>query len=583
MVRLIRRGSESAKQKRSKPAGDNGMATFAMHASVPAAKKTLSKLGVAAAAAAAPLAAAAPMAAAAPPISSLDPETAARYYLDTALDSPSVKQFSRPKAGAMESEFTTINTETVPLTGTTVVKFRQAFNKIPVYGSLVTVELDEQQECLGINSSLGAPAGVKPIAKIAPAAAVKAAAKAAGTTPAKVKTTPRLYYYYDQSASRWSLAYIIEDVPVKKREVGADGTGDAALKDYVIDAHNGKVIAALPRTPSVSMEDTALDGLRAKRTFSVEKLSGKRRELRNTTLNVTTYDFKFKDPTSSSNLLPGEIGVLPPPPWRGEYVSAHANAEEVARFLRLVVKRNNIDGNGGEMISSVNCWDKADGITPAKQWKNAYWNGQQMVYGQIRFPDQSFYSVANMLDVVAHEMFHGVTDRTSRLEYQAQSGALNESYSDIFGVLVANRGKPIANWNWKIATGFDGPNTALRDLQDPTREGQPKLMKDFQQLGPPYVRSNDYGGVHANSGIHNYAAYRIMSARSKGQPVFTADELAAMFYVALTVHLSRTSQFADSRRAVLQAAQSLFRNDPKSIQANKINAVKSGFKAAGIL
>jgi Zn-dependent metalloprotease len=584
MVRMIRRNSESSKPKatsaarargRSTPEGDNGMATFAMHAAVPAAKRTLAKVAKGIGASAANIIAA-------DGLTGLDPETAARQHLDAALASNAVKKFSRPIMGATESEFKTLNTETVPLTGTTVVKFRQTFNKIPVYGSIVTVELDEQKECLGINSSLGTPEGVpKHIAKVAPAEAAKVAAAEAGVAASKITATPRLHYYYDQQSSKWALAYIIEDVQQKKREVLEDGTVDAVRKDYVIDAQSGKLIAALPRTPSVAVEETANDGLSVSRTFSVEKLAGSNRKLKSTALNVSTYDFGFKDPTASPHLLPGKIGTLPPPPWAGEAVSAHANAEEVARFLRLVVKRNNIDGSGGEMVSTVNCWDRSEGTTPAKQWKNAYWNGKQMVYGQIKFP-HGFFSVANMLDIVGHEMFHGVTDFTSRLEYRGQSGALNESYSDIFGVIIANRGKAIPAWNWKIGIGFDGPGTALRDMQDPTREGQPKLMKNFAKAGPPYTQFNDYGNVHTNSGIHNFAAYKVITAKVGAQQVFTADEVAALFYIALTVHLSRTSQFADSRRAVLQAARSLFRNDTVAVRNRKIKAVEAGFTAAGI-
>ncbi|MFH7031112.1 MAG: M4 family metallopeptidase, partial [Heteroscytonema crispum UTEX LB 1556] len=225
-----------------------------------------------------------------------------------------------------------------------------------------------------------------------------------------------------------------------------------------------------------------------------------------------------------------------------EAVDAHANGAEVARFLRDVIKRSNIDGRGGEMISTVNCWDRGDGVTPAREWKNAYWNGDQMVYGQIKFPNQTFYSVAAMLDVVGHEMFHGVTDYTSRLEYRTQPGALNESYSDIFGVIIANFAKPIGRWSWQIGVGFEGPGKALRDLADPTRHDQPKHMRDFRTATPPYTyERNDYGWVHDNSGIHNFAAYKIMTAKVGGRYVFSKNDIAGMFFLALTTQLSRTS------------------------------------------
>ena len=574
MVRLIK-FSTPAKSTATKKGGKsrrnaNGLTTFAIHASEPAGQNALT-------AAAASFGGPTALAAAAPGgYKATDPETAARHHLEAALASKDIKAFNRPKTGKVESDFKTINVEAVPLAGTTAVKFRQTLNKIPIYGSLVTVDLDENQNCLGISSALGAPTDISPIAKASPADAVAVAAKEAGTPAKDVKATPTLYYYYDQRRSKWFLAYIIEDVPLKKRA----GAIDAVRKDYVVDAHGGKLIAALPRTPTMAaVQDTVRDGLSMNRTIAVEKV-GSRRELRDTALNVTTYDFAFKDPTAQPQLLPGSIFKLPPPPWAVDAVSAHANAEEVARFLRSVVKRNNIDGNGGEMVSSVNCWDRSEGTTPAKQWKNAYWNGTQMVYGQLK-STSGFFSLANMFEVVGHEMFHGVTDRTSRLEYQLQSGALNESYSDIFGIIIANRPKPIAQWKWEIGVGFNGPGTALRDLSDPTKHGQPKLMSGFRSVTTP-SRANDYGFVHNNSGIHNFAAYRVITAKTGGNYVFAPDDVAALFYLALTVYLSRTSGFSDSRRAAVQAARTLFRNDPQAMLDAKVKAVEDGYTAAGI-
>jgi Zn-dependent metalloprotease len=513
-----------------------------------------------------------------------DPEASARLYLERAVAGTGGKSLARPVTGAGASEFRSLGAEAVPLTGTTMVKFRQAFNKIPVYGSLVTVELDKENRCVGINSSLGTPDGVSHIARISPHAALAVAAKSAGQPLSKLKNTPLLHYYFHLDDSAWHLAYIVESVRQRKRKVLADGRSDAVLKDYVVDARSGKLLAALPRMSTMAAAtESARDGLRARRVIAVERQSGGRRVLRDVVLNLTTYDFGFKDPWKQSRLLPGAIGCNPPKPWPVEAVAAHANAADVARFLRGVLKRNNIDNRGGEMISSVNCWDREEGVAPPREWRNAYWNEKQMVYGQIMFPDGSFFSIANMLDIVGHEMFHGVTDHSSRLEYRTQPGALNESYSDIFGTIIANYRKPLGRWEWNIGTDFEGPGTVLRSMKDPTRHDQPKLMKDFKRAIPPYTyERNDYGHVHDNSGIHNYAAYRVMTAKSGGTYVFSGVEIAAMFYIALTQHLSRTSLFTDSRRAVLQAAQSLFRNNPPAVRDRKIRAVTSGFAAAGI-
>ena len=518
------------------------------------------------------------------PLAKRDPETAARQCLDRALEGTPTP-LAATAADPGKADFKSLGAEAVPLTGTTMVKFRQVFNKIPVYGSLVTVELDKKNRCLGINSSLGTPKGVRHIAKISPEKVIAVAARASGQPASQLKNTPQLHYYFHPDDATWHLAYIVENVRQRNRRGLGGGRSDALLKDYVVDARSGRLLAALPRTSTMaSMTERARDGRHVNRLIVVEKEAGGRRELHDRVLNLTTYDFGFKDPSRQSRLLPGVIEGNPPAPWPVEAVAAHANGAEVARFLRGVLKRHNIDNRGGEMISSVNCWDHADGVRPAREWKNAFWDDTQMVYGQVKFPDGSFYSIANMLDIVGHEMFHGVTDHTARLEYRTQPGALNESYSDIFGVIIANYRKPIGRWQWDIGTDFDGFGTVLRSMNDPTKHEQPKLMRDFIPATPPYTyERNDYGNVHDNSGIHNYAAYRIMTAKRGGSYVFTARELAALFYVALTQHLSRTSLFSDSRRAAVQAATSLFRSDSKRVRETKIEAVEAGFAAAGIV
>jgi Zn-dependent metalloprotease len=117
-------------------------------------------------------------------------------------------------------------------------------------------------------------------------------------------------------------------------------------------------------------------------------------------------------------------------------------------------------------------------------------------------------------------------------------------------------------------------------MRDPTRFGQPKLMKDFKTL--PLKRKADAGGVHINSGIHNFAAFNVMSATNGRALVFKPSELAAMFYVALTQQLSRQSTFADSRRGVVLATRSLFRKLPQKKINARVAAVEAGFDAAGI-
>jgi Zn-dependent metalloprotease len=129
------------------------------------------------------------------PDSDVDPETAARRLLDQAMSSDAVPSLTAPVSNGATSDFRTINTETVPLTGTRVVKFRQTVNGIPVYGSLVSVELDEDNSLVSMDSALGEPAGVNPIATISPAAALTAAKAArGGYKPNLTGVIPRLNY-----------------------------------------------------------------------------------------------------------------------------------------------------------------------------------------------------------------------------------------------------------------------------------------------------------------------------------------------------------------------------------------------------
>ena len=572
--------SRKTPAKAARTVAGNGMQRFAVH--------TEEKSAVRAKRALAPKPAAAAFGAAAAPataaLSSQDPETAASAYLQRALKSDDMPAFADPQGKRSASEFLRLGTETVPLTNTRTVKFRQTVNKVPVYGSLVTVELDENNRCLAINSSLGAPKDLGAVAKMAPQQALEAAAKAAGQKIAHVKSTPRLNYYFDKGKQTWILAYIVENVPKLSRSEKAMGHAQAAVFDYVVNANTGKLIAELPRTASAALVEKAIDGLGVERSFTVERNSTTR-TLRNAELNISTYTFRYKDPSVDADLLPGTaVKRKPSNVWPPAAVSAHANAEIVGRFLRDVVLRNGIDNAGGSMVSTVDCVVAKESDTP-REWLNAYWDPalKQMVYGQrVRPGGKPPLAIAAMLDIVGHEMFHGVTDGTARLEYAAQSGAMNESYSDIFGVLIRNtheadRGK----WQWQVGIGFSADDEPLRDMKSPEKCEQPSHMDNYLVTGRP-SEGNDWGGVHTNSGIHNHAAYRVMMAKSGGQPIFSHRDLSALFYLALTQHLTRTSEFADSRRALLLVARTLFRNDAPTVLRRKTRAIETAFNAVGL-
>ncbi|NVJ15841.1 DNA/RNA non-specific endonuclease [Myxococcus sp. AM010] len=532
----------------------------------------------------------------APSLASLDAETAARRYLDKAFASAQLPSFSPMTVHDHENEFRTLGAEALPLTDTTTVKFRQLFGNIPVYGSLVTIELDENNELLAIHSSLGQPSDVEPVAELSPAQALGVVASRAGYTNGSLNAVPRLQYYFDPGQERWHLVYTVENVLRRQPR----GQRAPALFDYVVDAHTGALVAELPRTqrmeftepgasesrrrrrhaptdlPDTDCAATAADELGQSREFRCKR-DRERSLLVDEDLNIHTHDARFRDLSLGGDAFPGDYVTLPPKPWPAAGVSAHANATEVARFLRSILKRNGLDNRGGRIISSINCCYGGDGV--GREWRNAAWIGTQMVYGQ-RLQRGKLVSYASALDVVAHEILHGLTDHTARLRYSGETGALNESYSDIFGIIISNFHEPdVDQWNWEMGEALDETGLPLRDLRSPRRCGQPEHMDDYLVL--PSDPAHDWGGVHANSGIHNRVAYLLLTAAgAEGQPLLRPREVAALFYLTLTQYLSYTSTFSDSRRGMAAAARSLFRKDP-ALEA-KLQALAHAFDAVGI-
>jgi bacillolysin/neutral peptidase B len=149
-------------------------------------------------------------------------------------------------------------------------------------------------------------------------------------------------------------------------------------------------------------------------------------------------------------------------------------------------------------------------------------------------------------------------------------------------MIVSNLGNnDPRTWNWQLGENLMADNKPFRDMSDPTLFGQPAHMDGYRRL--PNSRAGDWGGVHINSGIHNKAAFNMLTTeRANGTLTLTPDEVAAAFYLADTQRLSRTSQFADSRRAVVASARTLFRTLPADEQESKISAIEAAFDAVGI-
>ena len=440
----------------------------------------------------------------------------------------------------------------------------------------MTVELDRANNLISLNSSLGDPANVDHVARIAPSQVVDTIRGAAGYGASMLDAVPRLIYYYDRSASRWRLAYLTENVLKRTPESQKTVHGLPQLVDFVVDAHTAEIVAELPRTQTADLEElNVLDELSRPRSFFCSQ-QGQSKILHDRGNNVHTHDFRFHDIEVDSDALPGSPVPNPPEPWSRGAVSAHANAVAVTQFLKKILRRNGLDNQGEALVSSVNCRYFRHGTDVTNtEWRNAAWIGNQMVYGQKRTGGK-LRSYAAALDVVAHEIVHGLTDRTARLQYEDMTGAMNESYSDIFGIVISNFDQPdVAKWNWQMGEDLTDSGVPLRDLSDPEAFGQPAHMDDFVET------SADFGGVHTNSGIHNKAAFNLLTTVAPGGGMLLDPQtVIQLFYLTLTQHLSRTSGFSDSRRGMELSARSLLRNDTNT--ERKVAAVSAAFEAVGV-
>lgn len=245
-------------------------------------------------------------------------------------------------------------------------------------------------------------------------------------------------------------------------------------------------------------------------------------------------------------------------------VSAHYHAEKAYDYFKDTFGRNSINGLGGNVLSLINVVESDN-----SQMDNAFWNGQAMFYGN---GNQAFTApLAKALDVSGHEMSHGVIQATANLEYLNESGALNESFADVFGAMIDRD-------DWKMGEDITNtqffPTGALRDLSNPHNGGNSLNDNGWQpaHYNERYSGGDDNGGVHINSGIVNKAFFLFANNGSVGK-----NKAEKVYYRALSQYLTKSSNFVDCRIAVVQAA-----TDLHGANSPEVNAAKSAFDAVGI-
>lgn len=319
---------------------------------------------------------------------------------------------------------------------------------------------------------------------------------------------------------------------------------------------------------------------------TTEALRGRRlalaRTLRRLDLSPARLGFVTAADTASNTVydagggeqLPGRRvrGDGDPPVADTAVNQAWDGAGDTAAFYREEYGRNSIDDRGFDLVSTVHFGTDYD---------NAFWNGEQMVYGDGGGGVFVRGGLTSALDVIAHELTHGVTQFSADLTYAAQSGALNESFSDVFGILVKQRatGTGAAEADWLIGEGILEPSLgrALRSMIAPgtayAGDEQPADMDGYVDLPVDDDPRNDNGGVHINSGIPNRAFAE--AARAIGGNAWEAA--GGIWYETLTRRLGPDADFATAAATTIAVATERFGADSAPAQA-----VRGGWDAVKV-
>ena len=329
-----------------------------------------------------------------------------------------------------------------------------------------------------------------------------------------------------------------------------------------VDAATGQVILSLQRIQTEKQEtqsnatgsaDTKYSGTRTMTT----DYTGSTYRLRETGrgLGIETYDMNVGTSyTSAVDFTDTDNNWTGTNSYQDEVArDAHWGTEITYDYFYVKHGRNSIDNAGFKLMSYVHAnlvgMGYSDNI-------NAFWDGTRMTYGD----GGSGYTPLTTLDICGHEISHGLTENTANLTYQNESGALNEGFSDIFGTSIEFYAKPpVSSGNWTIGEQI---GSAFRSMSNPNLYDQPDTYNGTNW----YTGTADNGGVHTNSGVLNYWYYLLCQGGSGTNDIgnafnvtgITMAKAELIAFRTLTVYLTASSTYADTRTASIQAATDLY-------------------------
>jgi len=436
--------------------------------------------------------------------------------------------------------------------GHTHLRYRQKYKNIPVWPSDATVHLDPEGDVeLFEGAYIPTPSRLILDPQITPP---KAQAKARNAVPGAESaevSEPEL------------ILYALDDKPVRlawKMDVKLSMSADWLV---AVDAIDGSILTAFNQVMNSNVQGSGIDLHSVKRTLNVwnenntNYMIDTSKKMYDTTsdppnLDSTRGAIAIVDAGHKELDNQGSIGISyvtsnNPNAWGlRDTVSASYGLSRTYDYYLSQHQRNSLDDKGGSLLGLVRY---------GQDYKNAFYSDS---LGFMAFGDAEAY--AGALDVVGHELTHGVTAKTAGLIYKDQSGALNEAISDIFGQSVENfSGVPK---NWTLGESLGAP---LRDMQNPSslkiggsEYAYPSKMSEFYGPGSALLdmlQNGDNGGVHVNSSIINHAFYYLAAGLAGAVGNKDAEKI---FYRAVTTHLLSNSQFVDARLACVQSAEELF-------------------------
>lgn len=422
--------------------------------------------------------------------------------------------------------------------GRSFTRFQQVYQGIPVIGAELIVQTDAQRGVLSANGEILPALDLPTAAAVGEGAAVETAvAKVskdyAVDSNSLVATQPELWIYDPAilGGPGLPISRLVWRMDVTSR------TLDPIRELMLIDAQTGAIALHFNQIPHA------------------------RNRVHYDNNNNPALGLPGNGPVRSEGQ--GPTGIT-------DVDRAYDYAGHTYNFFANEHGRDSLDGNGMTLISTTRFCPSAASCPYA----NAFWNGQQMVYG-------AGFSAAD--DVVAHELTHGFTEFTSNLFYWFQSGAINESMSDVWGEFVDQTngaGNDSNNVRWQMGEDVPGFG-AIRDMKNPPAFNDPDRMRspiyvcEQTQLNAP---GHDNGGVHQNSGINNKAVFLMVDGGTfNGVTVngLGISRVADLYYEVQTNLLTSAADYADLYDALIQASNNLgFSSSQKQSVQNALNAVE---------